>query len=435
ILEILEKNNVRKDDGVACLIITPTRELVLRKVGKYFEFSAGLIFGGKDLIEESKYIKSINILVATPGRLLQHMDQTLLFDCYNLKILVIDEADKIMELDFADTLNAILENLPSNRQTLFHNEQVHNPIILNAHEDSKFVTPNKLNQFYSVCDLDDKLNFIYSFVKTHFKSKILIFLSCCKQVRYFYKVLCNFIPGTIIMALYGSQKQTRRIESFEKFNNKNNCVLLATDLASRGLDFPDVDWVIQGDCSSDVQTYIHRVGRTARFNNTGNSLLVLLPSELEFLKLLQTENIPIEHIYVKPDRKINIVEKLSSFCAKEIENKMFAQQCFVSYLKSVYLQKHKHIFDIHKLPILKFSRSLGLISAPELRFIKGADNKKTIQNKSAESDENCDILHPIDSPTELPIPMSKPIKNIVKTVSKAKLAKTSIKKSLKVNKK
>ncbi|KAF0988712.1 hypothetical protein HZS_3150 [Henneguya salminicola] len=423
VLEILERSKWSKDDGVGCLIITPTRELayqifeVLNKIGKYFNYSAGLIFGGKDLNDEAKYIKNINILVATPGRLLQHMDQTLLFDCFNLKILVIDEADKIMELDFSDTINAILENLPPDRQTLLFSATLNrsvnqlatfslrNPIIINPHEDSKFSTPKNLT-----------------------------------QVRYFYNSFCSLTPGTILLALHGLQKQHKRIEMFEQFTNRDMCVLFATDLASRGLDFPAVDWVIQCDCPSDVQTYIHRVGRTARFNNTGNSLLILIPSETPFIKLLENDKIPIQPTFAKDNRKIDISDKLASFCEKKAQNKDFAQKCLISYVKSVYLQKNKDIFNVYKLPIAKFSkysymyiiRSLGLVTVPELKFIK---NIKT-ESVKIESDKNCDILKITDS--LIPIKKSSVDNNFTgisnpKSVTKASLARKIIKKGLKVN--
>lgn len=99
------------------------------------------------------------------------------------------------------------------------------------------------------------------------------------------------------MALYGSLHQLRRMSIYEDFCSKQSAVLFATDLASRGLDFPKVDWVVQADCPEDAETYIHRVGRTARFNRGGQSYLVLLPSEeAAMIQLLEQKKIPIEKI-------------------------------------------------------------------------------------------------------------------------------------------
>lgn len=124
VLEILERARWTRDDGLGALVISPTRELavqifeVLKKIGRNHSFSAGLIIGGKDFQAEKERIAFMNILIATPGRLLQHMDQSIGFDCDNLQMLVLDEADRIMDLGFQKTVNAIVENLPRSRQTL-----------------------------------------------------------------------------------------------------------------------------------------------------------------------------------------------------------------------------------------------------------------------------------------------------------------------------
>ena len=112
------------EDGVGALVVSPTRELayqtfeVLRRVGGRHDLSAGLVIGGKSLQSEQEAIRRTNIVVCTPGRLLQHMDETVNFDCSSLKLLVLDEADRILDLGFQSTVNAIVENLPSERQTL-----------------------------------------------------------------------------------------------------------------------------------------------------------------------------------------------------------------------------------------------------------------------------------------------------------------------------
>lgn len=124
ILERLYREQWTRIDGVGALVITPTRELAyqifetLRKIGKYHDFSAGLIIGGKDLKFERKRMDQCNIIICTPGRLLQHMDENPLFDCVTMKILVLDEADRCLDMGFKETMNAIIANLPPKRQTL-----------------------------------------------------------------------------------------------------------------------------------------------------------------------------------------------------------------------------------------------------------------------------------------------------------------------------
>ena len=128
VIPVIEKLYVERwgtDDGLGALIITPTRELafqifeVLRVVGKRHQFSAGLITGGKgEFEEEQRRVGKINILIATPGRLLQHLEQTPDFDASQLMMLVLDEADRILDMGFKQQLDGILNYLPSNRQTL-----------------------------------------------------------------------------------------------------------------------------------------------------------------------------------------------------------------------------------------------------------------------------------------------------------------------------
>lgn len=97
------------------------------------------------------------------------------------------------------------------------------------------------------------------------------------QVRFVYEAFCKMQPGTIIMSLHGKQNQSKRNVMFEKFCNVKHAVMLCTDIAARGLDFPAVDWVLQADAPEDADTYIHRVGRTARFQANGKALLFLVP--------------------------------------------------------------------------------------------------------------------------------------------------------------
>ena len=199
-LECLWKLKWSSIDGLGALVISPTRELayqtfeVLCKIGKNHDISAGLIIGGKEISFEQQRIQKTNIIVCTPGRLLQHMDETPNFDCSNLKMLVLDEADRILDMGFSETVNAIIENLPEERQTLLYSAtqtssvsdlarlSLYDPEYVSVYKDSEASTPQELKQSYVVCELQDKINFLYSFIKNHVKSKILVFLSSCKQV-------------------------------------------------------------------------------------------------------------------------------------------------------------------------------------------------------------------------------------------------------------
>ncbi|XP_022173463.1 probable ATP-dependent RNA helicase DDX10 [Myzus persicae] len=403
VLEILYCNKWNRTEGLAALIITPTRELAyqifetLRKIGIHHDFSAGLIIGGKDLKFERKRLDQCNIMICTPGRLLQHMDENPLFDCSNMLVLVLDEADRCLDMGFQQTMNSIIENLPPERQTLLFSAtqtksvkdlvrlSLSNPHLISVHEDSEHSTPSGLVQSYMVCDLHDKMSLLWSFIKNHLHHKVLVFMSSCKQVKYFYEILCKLRPGTSLLALYGTMHQTKRMAVYESFSRKQRSVLFATDIAARGLDFPAVNWVVQLDCPENANEYIHRAGRTARFQKSGESLLVLLPSELAILKQLESKKIPISEIKVNPNKLTSIQRTLEATLAKDHILKESAQRAFVSYIKSVFLMKDKSVFDVAALDTNSYASSLGLAIPPRVRFLQKWKKAKEAKKKEKDT--------------------------------------------------
>ncbi|XP_002708524.3 probable ATP-dependent RNA helicase DDX10 [Oryctolagus cuniculus] len=406
VLEALYRLQWTSTDGLGVLIISPTRELayqtfeVLRKVGKNHDFSAGLIIGGKDLKHEAERINNINILVCTPGRLLQHMDETICFHATNLQMLVLDEADRILDMGFADTMNAIIENLPKKRQTLLFSAtqtksvkdlarlSLKNPEYVWVHEKAKYSTPATLEQNYIVCELQQKISVLYSFLRSHLKKKSIVFFSSCKEVQYLFRVFCRLRPGISILALHGRQQQMRRMEVYNEFVRKKAAVLFATDIAARGLDFPAVNWVLQYDCPEDANTYIHRAGRTARYKEDGEALLILLPSEEKgMVQQLLQKKVPVKEIKINPEKLMDVQKRLESFLAQDRDLKERAQRCFVSYIRSVYLMKDKEVFDVSKLPIPEYALSLGLAVAPRVRFLQKMQKQSTKELVTHQADK------------------------------------------------
>lgn len=389
LLELLWRERWTSMDGIGVLVISPTRELayqtfeVLKKVGSHHDFSAGLVTGGKDIARERDHIKATNIVICTPGRLLQHMDETANFECSSLKMLVLDEADRILDLGFQHTVNAIIQNLPMQRQTLlFSATQTRSvrdlarlslvePEYVAVHEHSKCSTPHRLTQSYVLCSLPDKLSVLFSFIRSHVTNKIIVFMSSCKQVKFVYEAFRRLRPGVPLMALYGRQKHLKRMAIYTDFCRKKTSILFCTDIAARGLDIPAVNWVVQLDCPEDANTYIHRVGRTARYEKDGKGLLFLLPSEKTgMLAELSAKKIPIKQIRVNPKKIVSVRKKLGGLCAQSVELKQWAQRSFICYLRSVHLQSNKAIFDVHQLPAEAYAASLGLPKAPRVRFLQ-----------------------------------------------------------------
>lgn len=395
VLENLYRKRWTEYDGLGALILSPTRELaiqifeVLRKVGRNHTFSAGLVIGGRSLQEERERLGRMNILVATPGRMLQHMDQTAEFEVGNLQMLVLDEADRIMDMGFQGTVDAIVEHLPNERQTLLFSAtqtkkvsdlarlSLREPEFVSAHEGAGSATPNTLQQNYVVTPLPEKLDTLWSFIRANLKKKILVFLSSGKQVRFIYEALRHLQPGLPLLHLHGRQKQAARLDITARFSSTQCACLLATDVVARGLDFPAVDWVVQVDCPEDADTYIHRVGRTARYEHEGSAVMFLDPSEEDgMMKALERKNVVVEKINVRQKKmQSTIKSQLQNMCFKDPELKYLGQKCFVSYVRSVYVQKDKDIFKVRELDLEKYAASLGLPGTPNVKFVKGEDAK------------------------------------------------------------
>lgn len=129
-----------------------------------------------------------------------------------------------------------------------------------------------------------------------------------------------------LLHLHGKQKQSLRLTITQRFTSANHAYLFCTDIAARGLDFPLVDWVVQLDCPEDVDTYIHRVGRTARFERGGKALMMLTPSEIPFVEKLAARKVPIEKISVKGGKTKSIKQQLNGMCFKDPELKYLGQK-------------------------------------------------------------------------------------------------------------
>lgn len=400
-------------DGLGALVITPTRELalqifeVLRTIGKKHTFSAGLLIGGQNVQAEKDRVSRLNILVATPGRLLQHMDESPGFDANSLQVLVLDEADRIMDMGFKKTVDAIVANLPPQRQTLlFSATQTKNVSdlarlslkrpkyisVVDPENPREIVgenggaglapTPKNLEQFYTVVPLEEKLDLLWSFLRTHTKNKILVFFASSKQVRFVYESFRRMQPGISLMHLHGRQKQSSRMETTTKFMRSRASCLLATDVVARGIDFPEIDWVIQVDCPEDVATYIHRVGRSARAGKSGRALLMLTASERPaFTSNLEARKIPISEINVNNTKKSSIQPELQAQLFQDPELKYLAQKAFISYMRSVYIQRDKQVFDVAKIPLEALAHSIGLASAPNVKIRGNLSASKEAKNK------------------------------------------------------
>lgn len=326
-VELLSALRCKPRNGTCVMVIAPTRELALQIFGVARELMAhhsqtyGIVIGGANRrAEAEKLSKGVNLLIATPGRLLDHLQNTEGFVFKNLRALVIDEADRILEVGFEDEMKQIIKILPKEeRQTmLFSATQTTKvedlarislrpgPLYINVDHRKEHSTVEGLEQGYVICDSDKRFLLLFSFLKRYMKKKIIVFFSSCNSVKY-YAELLNYIDLPCL-ELHGKKKQQARTNTFFEFCNAKQGTLICTDVAARGLDIPAVDWIIQFDPPDDPRDYIHRVGRTARgANSKGRSLMFLQPSEVGFLSHLKEARVPVVE-FEFPSKKIANVQ-------------------------------------------------------------------------------------------------------------------------------
>jgi ATP-dependent RNA helicase DDX10/DBP4 len=410
LLERLYREGWTSQDGIGAIVLSPTRELagqifaVLRKIGKYHSFTLGLLMGGRnknrresnDFLKEQQSIPSTNILICTPGRLLQHLEQTPYMNIDALQMLVLDEADRILDMGFRDQLVRILDYLPvGERQTLLFSATQTKDVkhlatlsinrknveYVGVHDQDAETTPNQLRQSYVLVPVEHKLNCVYSFLKSHLRSKTIVFLASCSQVRYVWDLFCRLRPGLSILAIHGKLSQDKRLQVYDKFTMTPHSVLFATDVASRGLDFPNVDWVLQVDAPEDSDMYVHRVGRTARFKNQGQALLLLDPMEEKSVVENFNLQAPLKKKSINPTKTMLVSQRAASLVAEHAPLHQLAKKAFLSYVRSVALLP-KSIWvglDVKKLNLEAYALSLGLAAIPNLNFLKEVSNREGLR--------------------------------------------------------
>lgn len=393
IIECLSRDSFKHKDGTGSIIISPTRELaiqtfeVLKELMVKHSQTYGLLIGGmnkKD--EESKIVKGVNIVVATPGRLLDHLKFTKNFLFTKLKCLVIDEADKILNIGFEEQMKEILHILPNERQTLLFSATItaktndliqlaikNNPVRVGIDEQNQLETQGDqatvagLEQGYIIVKSENRFLVLYTFLKKQKKKKVMVFCSSCDEVRFYYELL-NYIDLPVI-ALHGKQKQPARTKAYRQFHKSQACTLFCTDIAARGLDIPNVDWIIQFDPPDDPKEYIHRVGRTARGqDNSGNALLIIRPEEKKFLSYLKKANVPMQEYDLSWNKVANIQPQLERLVSKNYALNVSSKEAFRSYVRAYNSHGLKDAFDVSKLDLIAVAKSFGLENPPPVEL-------------------------------------------------------------------
>ncbi|KAL4243186.1 ATP-dependent RNA helicase HAS1 [Abortiporus biennis] len=384
-VELLHRMKFKPRNGTGIIIVSPTRELALQIFGVAKSLMAhhsqtfGIVMGGANRrAEADKLQKGVNLIVATPGRLLDHLENTKGFVFRNLKGLIIDEADRILEVGFEEEMKKIISILPNeNRQSmLFSATQTTKvtdlarmslrpgPLYIDVDKNESTSTVAGLSQGYIVCPSDRRFLLLFTFLKKNLKKKVVVFFSSCNSVKYHAELL-NYIDIPVL-DLHGKQKQQKRTTTFFEFCNAESGILLCTDVAARGLDIPRVDWIVQYDPPDDPRDYIHRVGRTARAGKVGKSLMFLLPSELGFLRFLKEAKVPLNEFSFRNEKMMNVQSQLEKLLQGNYYLYQSARDGYRSYLQAYASYSLKKIFDVNQLDLIKVGKSFGFSVPPRV---------------------------------------------------------------------
>jgi ATP-dependent RNA helicase DeaD len=298
--------NLRPNKTVQSLILTPTRELAeqvattIRKFSKNKKLEILAVHGGVNIRTQMKKIYSADILVGTPGRILDHLNrQTLRLD--EIKFLVLDEVDRMFDMGFRNDVEKIISQCPQQRQTMMFSATIdqdmdylakkytNDPITIAV--NSK-VDPSKLKQVYYDVQDNKKFSLLVSLLKKEDADLVMVFCSTRRNVDF---ITNNLIKNDIhAKAIHGGMEQKKRIRVLEEFNKKGLGVLVCTDVAARGLDIKGISHVYNYDVPEDAKDYIHRIGRTARAGKEGKAITILASRDYQkFGSLMQSREIHI----------------------------------------------------------------------------------------------------------------------------------------------
>ena len=269
-------------EGIQALIVTPTRELAeqvkvsLEKIAKHKRVFVTSIYGGVAMDPQVRHLKKADIVVATPGRLLDHLERGNL-NTSSVKMLVLDEADRMLDMGFIDDIERIMRACPEGRQTLFFSATISSrikelsrkfmkdPVMVTA---VKMVDPTKLKQVYYDVRRNVKLSLLVHLLEEETSDLVMVFCNSRKTVD----VVVDTLKSQKIraIALHGGYSQNKRNRTIEQFNSERGAnVLVCTDVAARGLHIDNVSHVYNYDIPRDSTDYVHRIGRTARAGSEG----------------------------------------------------------------------------------------------------------------------------------------------------------------------
>lgn len=299
-LPIIEKSEL-ETRAIQAIVLTPTRELAiqvaeeLNKLGHHKGVRTVPIYGGQSIDRQIRALKNKpQLIVATPGRLMDHMRRkTIRFD--DIKTVVLDEADEMLNMGFVEDIELILSKMPSERQTLLFSATMPNQIRILAEKfmsepqliqvKAKEMTVSNIEQQYIEVQEKKKFDVLCRLLDIQSPELAIVFGRTKKRVDELSEALIK--RGYFAEGIHGDLTQIKRDQVIRKFKEKTIEIMVATDVAARGLDISGVTHVYNFDIPQDPESYVHRIGRTGRAGHTGLAITFVTPRELDHLKIIE----------------------------------------------------------------------------------------------------------------------------------------------------
>ncbi|XP_031459941.1 probable ATP-dependent RNA helicase DDX49 [Phasianus colchicus] len=350
--------------GIFCLVLTPTRELAyqiaeqFRVLGKPLGLKDCVVVGGLDMVAQALELsRKPHVVIATPGRLADHLRSSNTFSLKKLKFLVLDEADRLLEqgcADFTADLEVILEAVPARRQTLLFSATLtdtlnelkslamNRPFFWEAASEVR--TVDELDQRYLLVPEAVKdaylVHLIQTFQDEHEDWSIIIFTKTCKECQILNMMLRKFSFPSV--ALHSMMKQRQRFAALAKFKSSIFKILIATDVAARGLDIPTVQVVINHNTPGLPKIYIHRVGRTARAGRNGISITMVTQYDIHLVHAIEEEiKLKLQEFSVEEKLVLDILNHVNITrreCEIELEYMDFDEKKEINKRKQMVLE-------------------------------------------------------------------------------------------------
>jgi len=295
-------NKIKNNEGLQVLVLTPTRELCVQVTDVFQDFGRGLgiktisIYGGVGIEPQIRNLPTSQIVIGTPGRLLDHIKRGTI-DFKNIKFLVLDETDKMLEMGFIEDVEKIIFNIPRYRQTLMFSATISNDIYKIARKHLKnpsmlrtkpLVDADKLNQkYYDIHNQNDKFSLLVHLLRYSTKDLAIVFCGTRIETDIVAKNLRK--QGINATEIHGGMKQNKRSKSLDSLKKQKTEVLVATDVAARGLDIKNVSHVFNYDVPKTPKEYIHRIGRTARAGENGVAITLLTSRDHDNFRRVQSD--------------------------------------------------------------------------------------------------------------------------------------------------